>query len=193
MGGALDSFPVTLVDVEAVRAVGALEDAYTRIERAGKVESVIGALQRSMAGLTDLRILKSDRDFVLHTFCSKARPVPAYVAGDGFKRFLELAAATVDAGEGVILLEEPETYQHPRYLKELATFLMLAAKSGTQVVLSTHSMELIDLLLHAPEAEGLEYPVIFRLRLLEGTLNAVRLPREQAVVARDELLEDLRA
>jgi predicted ATPase len=180
------------VDVEAVRGANALEDAYSRIERSGQVAAIVNALQRSMAGLSDLRILKSGSDFILHTFCGRNRPVPAYVAGDGFKRFLELASAVVVSERGVVLLEEPEAFQHPRYLTELASLLLQATKEGSQVILSTHSIELIDLLLHAPEAEGLSYPTVHRMRLVDGKLMAVVLGREQALTMRDELLEDLR-
>ncbi len=185
--------PAILVDVEAIRALGALEDAYSRIERARKVEAVVRALQRSMPRLKDLRILKSGSDFLLHTFCGDTQPVPAYLAGDGLKRFLELAAAIVDTPNGVVLLEEPEAYQHPRYMTELVALLLNAAKSGTQIILSTHSIELIDLLLHAPEAEGLAYPTVHRLRLVDGKLAAVAIDREKAISARDDLLQDLRA
>jgi hypothetical protein len=192
-GLAAQPFAVKLVDVEAVRAGGALEDAYSRIEQAGKIGTVVRALGRSMPGLTDLRILKVDTNFILNAFCGGQRPVPAYLAGDGFKRFLELAAAAVDTPDGVVLLEEPETYQHPRYLQEIATLLHLVAKGGTQIILSTHSIELIDLLLHAPEAEGLPYPAVHRMGLFEGRLRATSIDREKAIIARDELLEDLRA
>lgn len=192
-GNPLEPFPVRLVDVEAVRTDGALEEAYSRLEDAGQVSAVVKALQRSMPGLTDLRILKVGPDFILHGIRDKERPVPIYVAGDGLKRFLTLAAAMMDSKGGVVLLEEPESFQHPRYLKELATLLVLAAKSGTQVILSTHSIELIDLLLHAPEVEGLTYPTVHRLRLTDGKLRAVTIDREHALAARDDLLEDLRS
>jgi predicted ATPase len=186
-------FQTSFVDVEAVRASGALEDAYTRIDETGQLGKVVKSIGRSMPGLTDLRILKVGTDFVLHTFFESRPPVPAYLAGDGFKRFLELAAAAVGTPKGVVLLEEPESFQHPRYIQELATLLHLAARAGTQILVSTHSIELIDLLLHAPEAEGQTYPAVHRMRIFDGKLRATTIDREHAVIARDELLEDLRA
>ena len=186
-------FHSRFVDVEAVRSSGALEEAYTRIDQTGQLGKVVKSLGRSMPGLTDLRILKVGTDFVLHTFFENGPPVPAYLAGDGFTRFLEVAAAAVSTTKGVVLLEEPESFQHPRYLQELATLLHLAAREGTQIILSTHSIELIDLLLHAPEAEQQAYPAVHRMRLFDGKLRATTLDRERAVIARDELLEDLRS
>ncbi len=187
------SNPFMFVDVEAVRGAGELEDAYTHIDEAGQLEKVVKALQRSMSGLADLRILKVGSDFLLHTFFEGRPPVPAYLAGDGFKRFLALAAAAVATPKGVVLLEEPEAFQHPRYLSELATLLLLAAHDGTQIILSTHSLELIDLLLLAPEAEELTYPAVHRLSLYEGKLRATSFSRDYAVRARENLYEDLRA
>lgn len=186
-------FQTAFVDVEAVRAAGALEEAYTRIEEAGQLSKVVKALRRSMPGLNDIRILKVGAEFILHTFFESGAPVPAYLSGDGFKRFLQLAAAAGGTPKGVVLLEEPESFQHPRYLQELVTLLHLAAKEGTQIILSTHSIELIDLLLHAPEAEGQTYPAVHRMRLFNSQLRATTIDRESAVNARDELLEDLRS
>ena len=186
-------FQNRFVDVEAVRTAGALEDAYTRIDETGQLGKTVKSLGRAMPGLTDLRILKVGTDFVLHTFFQSGPPVPAYLAGDGFKRFLELAAAAVGTPKGVVLLEEPESFQHPRYLQELATLLHLAAREGTQIIMSTHNIELIDLLLHAPEAEEQTYPAVHRMRIFDGKLRATTIDRERAVSARDELLEDLRA
>jgi len=187
-------FPTGIVDVEAVRAPGALEDAYSKLEKQRRVARVVQSLQRAMPTLTDLRILKVDEDFVLHAIHGDAPTVPTYLAGDGFKRFLEVAAQVYDAGKGgVVLLEEPESFQHPRYLTELAVVLRDAVALGTQVILSTHSMELIDLLLQRPEGDVGPLPTVHRLRLTDGVLRAVAVSGESARYAREELAQDLRA
>jgi hypothetical protein len=193
-GVVFDPFPFKLVDVQAVRKRGTLEDAYTSIERVGRVKSVVQALSKSMKGLADLRILKSGEDFILHAIFDGQPPVPVYLTGDGSKRLVELASAILGVDpDGVVLLEEPECYQHPRYLRELASLLIESAKTNRQIILSTHSIELVDLLLEAGEVEGLDYPFVHRLRLVDGKLSGVVLNREQAMVTRKDLLEDLRA
>lgn len=184
-------FPVRLVDVAAVSRQGALEDAYTSLENARQLPFVIQALQPSAAGLMDFRILKVEDHFTLHAVQAKGKPVPAFLYGDGFKRFLEIAAATIGDRPDVTLLEEPESFQHPRYLRELANLLHAAARrEGAQVILSTHSIELIDYLLDM--AAERDYPTVHRLRLVEGTLVATTLSPQAAQLARTELLEDLR-
>lgn len=187
-------FASQLVDVQAVRERGTLEDAYTSLERVGRVKSVVQALSKSMKGLVDLRILKSGEDFILHAIFDGQSPVPVYLTGDGSKRLVDLASAILGVDpDGVVLLEEPECYQHPRYLRELASLLIESAKTNRQIILSTHSMELVDLLLEAGEAERLDYPFVHRLRLVDGKLSGVVLNREQAMLTRKDLLEDLRA
>ena len=187
-------FTVSFVDVEAVRTPGALEEAYSKLEKQRRVARVVRSLQRAMPTLTDLRILKVDEDFVLHAIHGDAPTVPAYLAGDGFKRFLEVAAQVYDAGDGgVVLLEEPESFQHPRYLTELAVVLRDAVALGTQVILSTHSVELIDLLLQRPEGDVGPLPTVHRLRLTDGVLRAVAVSGESARYAREEPAQALRA
>jgi len=184
----------SFVDVEAVRNREALEDAYSRLEAQRRVVRVVQALRRAMPTLTDLRILRVEGDFILHAICGDLKPIPAYLAGDGFKRFLEVAASVYSVGAGgVVLLEEPESFQHPRYLNELATVLLDAANQGTQVILSTHSLELIDLLLEARDGEATVLPTVHRLRLHENELHAVTISGENARFARDELAQDLRS
>jgi predicted ATPase len=78
-------------------------------------------------------------------------------------------------------------------MRELATLMFLSARAGTQIILSTHSLELIDCLLNAPEAVELSYPSIHRFRLVRGELSAVALDRESTLNARQDLLEDPRA
>lgn len=179
------------IDVNAVRASRALEDAYSAIEQTGSLSVVIDALRTSMPNLRDLRILKIEDEFILHLFVDEGPPIPAYLAGDGLKRLLAIAASISKAAGGVVLLEEPECFQHPRYLRELVRLLANAVQSNTQVVMTTYSSDLIDLLLrHEPAFEDM---VFQRLRLVDGELKTTALRRDMARVARNELLEDLRA
>lgn len=182
------------VDVQAVRSQGALEDAYSTLENARRVPAIVQALRRAMPALQDLRILKVGDHYVLHAVLEGERPTPVFAAGDGFKRLLEIAAAVHSKDHDVILLEEPECFQHPRYLGELVTVLRAAVADGKQVILSTHSVELIDHLLEPDDgAPTTSWPTVHRLRLTGGVLRATALTAERARAARHDLLEDLRA
>lgn len=183
------------VDLDAVRSGTALEDAYSALEGVRRVPQVVAALGGSMAGLTDLKILKVGGDYVLHAIAGQSTPTPVYAAGDGFKRLLQVAAALYSNHANTVLLEEPECFQHPRYLGELVRMLRGAAADGQQVILSTHSIELIDRLLGTVDDHpgGEDWPTVHRLRLTAGVLRATTLSAAQARAAREELLEDLRA
>lgn len=119
--------------------------------------------------------------------------MPVYVAGDGFKRLLEIAANVCSVKDGVVLIEEPECFQHPRYLKELVAILRDSVASGNQVILSTHSIELIDQLLQPTAGSSSDWPTVHRLRLTDNVLRSTTLSAEQALSAREDLMEDLRA
>ncbi len=183
--------PIRFLDVEAQRAQGSLEDAYSELERSGNLHEAVRALRTSFGSLDDLRILKVRDDFVLHTVSKGSPPVPAYLAGDGFKRFIVVAAGVFSARGGIVFLEEPECYQHPRYLGEMVGLLLSAVKDGTTVVLSTHSRELIQLLAHGSTSEM--YPTVHRLRLVNSRLVSTVVDHASVLTAIDDIVEDLRA
>lgn len=181
------------VDVDAVRAHGELEAEYSRLERWGKLDETLDALRVSMPDLKDLRILQVEQDFILHITRAGQPPTPAYLAGDGFKRLLALAAALNDGENAVVMLEEPETFLHPRYIRELVLLLHRQIRRGKQVILSTHSLELIDQLLADDEEQPLIESNVHRLRLSSGELRSVTVSARDARTLRSELFEDLRS
>jgi predicted ATPase len=73
---------------------------------------------------------------------------------DGLLLFIGLAvAARLNHEEGGILaIEEPERGIHPRRLRDLVDNLLRLTKSGTQVVLTTHSPTLLDEFRDTPES-----------------------------------------
>lgn len=194
-GGSAEVLSTVMVDVLAVRADSQLEDAFSAIQRAGRLKEVLTALKKSMPRLEDMQILKSAEggEFLLNLFVAGAQPIPAYLAGDGLKRFMVIAAACLERPDPcLVLLEEPESFQHPRYLAELVHLLLELASPTRQIVVATHSIELIDCLLQE-SAAGSPFPTVHRLRLHDGNLRATTLTHAQATAARDELLQDLRA
>ncbi len=74
--------------------------------------------------------------------------VPARLLSEGTLRVLGLLAAAASAdAPGLIGLEEPEIGIHPRRIELIAEFLKTRARAGrTQLVVTTHSPTLLDLL-----------------------------------------------
>lgn len=191
--GAIRGWPLSFVDVNTVRGPAELEQEYSRLEKWGRLDDALAALRVSMPDLKDLRILQVDNDFILHITRTTQPPTPAYLAGDGFKRFLALAAALFDGEDEVVALEEPESYLHPRYVRELVALLHAQVRKGKQVILCTHSHELIDQLLTDEEGQPPIDATVHRLRLHEGELRSVAVSASDARLLRAELFEDLRA
>ncbi|MGH9065618.1 MAG: AAA family ATPase [Acidimicrobiales bacterium] len=79
-----------------------------------------------------------------------SRPLRSAELSDGQLRFLFLAAALLaPAPPGVIVLNEPESSLHLDLMPSLADLVSLAAERA-QVVLTTHAVDLVDLLSKLP-------------------------------------------
>lgn len=66
---------------------------------------------------------------------------------DGWKAFLSWLVALRTAPSGaVVYLEEPENNLHPRLLAQLLEQIEMANQRGVQVFISTHSMELVNMI-----------------------------------------------
>lgn len=67
--------------------------------------------------------------------------------GDGFKSFVGIVLGLI-LGEGrVILIDEPEAFLHPTQARVLGEWLSSYAKSKRQIVIATHSTDILDGLL----------------------------------------------
>lgn len=143
--------------------------------------------------LLDVRVVASGDEWIPRAMY-RSRSVPLAVSGDGMKRLFCVASVLAVAGDGLGLIEEPECFQHPKSIEEMVKVIWSAVDSGTQVVLSTHSLELLDLLLAgAQQLPGrLEQFGVFRLALDDGELRSTRVPGPDVVTMRQTFMEDLR-
>lgn len=121
------------------------------------------------------------------------RSVPVAVSGDGVRTLVRLALEVAGEPGSCVLVEEPEVHQHPRAIWLTAEAIHAAAGRGVQVVLSTHSLELIDALVAlADEATIAERLVLMRLKLDRGVLLHSRLAGDAVRRMRTVIEEDLR-
>lgn len=65
-------------------------------------------------------------------------------------------------------------------------------RRGVQVILTTHSLELIDMLVEEATPEDVPRMALFTLALDDGVLRQGRLAGEQIASARADVAEDLR-
>jgi hypothetical protein len=119
--------------------------------------------------------------------------VPVALAGDGIQGLVRVCFELALPAGGTALLEEPEASQHPRALRQTARAIVAAVRRDVQVVLSTHSLELLDaLLLELELGEGLPLLSLHHLGLVEGQLKSSRYEGSEVAFARETVGEDLR-
>jgi energy-coupling factor transporter ATP-binding protein EcfA2 len=183
---------VSFVDMRGVGLGTPLAQLYTEAVTQGRRDDVRELLGAIVPGLRNLEILVSHRmEPVLHlVFADKS--VPVALAGDGVRTMLRLSLELASRGRGLVLVEEPEVHQHPKALQQSAKALLAGIRRGLQIVLATHSLELIDALLLEATQDDLSCLSTYRLKLDDGVLASSRLDGEQMAFARGQIEEDLR-
>jgi hypothetical protein len=89
-------------------------------------------------------------------------------------------------------MEEPEVHMHPGAIRQCARAILAAMRRKVQIVLSTHSLELIDALVGESSDDDLKQLSLYRLQLQAGSLKSSRLPGPEVAFARTEIQDDLR-
>ena len=119
--------------------------------------------------------------------------LPLSLTGDGVQAAVQLAIDLAQVSQGgLALIEEPEVFLHPGALREVAKVIFATMARGVQVVLTTHSLDLIDALAsEAPEVDR-DHMALFRLRLEDGILRNGRYSGSEIAFARFEIEEELR-
>jgi predicted ATPase len=90
--------------------------------------------------------LKSGQEFVQFVEEKSGRPVESWQSSDGTLRALAILLAVETHPEGsAILIEEPEQGLHPWAIRTLVAHIRaVIAERGLQVVLTTHSQQVLD-------------------------------------------------
>jgi energy-coupling factor transporter ATP-binding protein EcfA2 len=192
-------FVKPLEDVPEVRfidpGVGSLRtplhQLYTRIVEQGLHKDAIASIRTLIPGIEDIQILaEGDVPVVYLIFDGYA--VPAALAGDGIRLLLHLSFELATRPGGLVLMEEPEVHMHPGAIRQCARAVLAAMRRKVQVVLTTHSLELIDALLGESSDADLAQLSLYRLQLQAGNLKSSRLPGPEVAFARTEIQDDLR-
>lgn len=106
--------------------------------------------------------------------------------GDGARYALAMLMAAALAKNTILLIEEPESHQHPGGLAKAVEMLLdVAKKNGTQLFISTHSIELVRLLEAVGREVGLEIATFFLERDENGLVSARRVePGDREILAK---------
>jgi predicted ATPase len=168
-----------------------LHDLYTKAVEKGRRKEAIGIVSEVFPGVNNVEILTEHGEPILH-FVFADYSVPASLVGDGIQSLLRLSLELAASGGGVAMLEEPEVHQHPGAIRQSARAILAAVRRQIQVVLTTHSLELIDAILAESLNEDLDRLSLYRLQLQDGVLKSSRLPGPDIAFARSEIEDDLR-
>lgn len=183
---------VRFIDMRSGGTGTLLPNLYTDAVTQGSREEVRELLRSVVPGLSHIEILVNQRsEPVLHLVFSD-KSVPVALVGDGIRSLLRLSLELAPRNGGLALIEEPEVHQHPRAIQQSVKALLASIRRGTQIVLSTHSLELIDALLLEATQDDLQHLSTYRLRLEDGVLVSSRFGGDQMAFARGQIEEDLR-
>lgn len=188
-----------LEDVPDVRLVEAypaefqrpLYEMYSKAVELGRRNEAIEIVSKVFPGVINVEILTEHARPILH-FVFADYSVPATLAGDGIQSLLRLSLSLAASGGGIALLEEPEVHQHPGAIRQSARAILAAVRRKIQVILTTHSLELIDALLAESSEKDLAALSLYRLQLENGNLKYSRLPGSDIAFSRTTIEDDLR-
>ena len=186
------------MDWNTVLEYGRPEEAYTyMVNRGGREakETVVKILQKLYADVLDIEPLIAQGRWVLH-LVYRDRAIPYYVVGDGIRYALIYLMILSVHRNGILVLEEPELHMHPGLMRLVANAVVRTYRErGSQVFLSTHSLELIDMIIAEARRAGLRDSEVkvYRLSLKDGRLYSEVYSLDEAEEARARLEWDLRS
>jgi hypothetical protein len=170
-----------------------LPELFSAVAKRGLRDLVKNILKALISQLEDVEVLVDDDRQPFLYFYYPWGAYPAEVAGDGIRLLTTLSLELASPFGGIVLLEEPEAHLHPGAIKQASLAIHAAVTRGIQVVLTTHSLDMIDALLATfGTSSDLDKLAVFRLRLDQETLKSRRISGADAAMARAEIQEDLR-
>jgi predicted ATPase len=182
---------VRIIESWTSKAQPPLHQIYSLSAQQGTRSQAVEIITSLLPEIENLEIqTEGDTPYLAAVYAN--RSVPVALAGDGVNALVRLAFELAVSPAGLVLVEEPEIHQHPAAISQTAKAVLAAVRRTVQVVISTHSLELIDaLLMHATDDDRLAM-ALFRLHLLDGELRSSRLDGADMALSRTQVEDDLR-
>lgn len=187
-----DTPPIRIVEPQPGSRHADLARVHAEAFKAGQLDHAVQLLADLVPGVTSLQTLQEASGANVVYLGFKDGAVPAGVAGDGILALMRLAFELALPPGSTALVEEPEVHQHPRSQLQSARAIVAAVRRGIQVVLSTHSLELIDDLLDCLGEADLPLLTLFSMAQRKGLIHAARHPGPEVHFVRTSIGEDLR-
>ncbi len=127
------------------------------------------------------------------------KEIPIESMGDGFKSLIYIFTELYENESNIILIEEPENYMHPGYIRELIHYIIsIANNSEIQLFIITHSKDFLYMLTsdNALAENDIEFLkkelLILQLSRFKDDIILSNLDYNDAVSDMEDLLLDLR-
>ncbi len=168
-----------------------LHDVYSDVVRQGRRHAAKKILAMVIPNFEDIEILMELDQPTVHVVFED-HSVPVGVMGDGVQSLVRLSLELAARPGGLALIEEPEVHEHPGAIRQSVKAILEATRRGVQVLLSTHSLDLIDALLAECDPDETAMLSVFRFALQDGILKTTRIPGPDVAFARGQIGNDLR-
>lgn len=188
----LEDFPgARIIECHRENLEMPLDQMLTEILDQGLYDQVMAIIRGVIPDVKELRIATEGRDPIVY-IVYEDHAVPAALSGDGIYALVSLCLELATFPNGTVLIEEPEVHQHPGAIHQTIRAILAAVRRDIQVVLTTHSLELIDYLLMESSEDDLEKLAVYRMQLEEGVLRSCRLSGSEVKFSRNQINDDLR-
>jgi energy-coupling factor transporter ATP-binding protein EcfA2 len=182
---------VHLVDSHGEGSLAPIHELHSIAIQGGHREQENRVLSALVPGAQSIDVLTSQGQPVAHVVFPD-HSVPVSLIGDGIQAVLRLALEAMLLDDGLLILEEPEVHLHPAAQGLAAKVIVDSVRRGLQVILTTHSLELIDRLVAECEESELDKLALFQVRLDAGDLKVARIPGDEVAFMRGQIEDDLR-
>lgn len=181
-----------IIEAHSVNRQTPLHQLFSETVEQGRRKEARKIIASVIPDVIDMEIL-TEGDIPIVYLVFEGHSVPVELAGDGVLSLLRLSLELASRRGGVVLLEEPEVHQHPGAIQQSARAILAAIRREIQVILTTHSLELIDsLLAEARDDAELDRLSVYRVHLQGGHLQSSRIAGLDVAFARAEIGDDLR-
>jgi predicted ATPase len=182
---------VRLIEPRMFERQTPLHRLYSQAREQGRKAQAEALVAEVVPNVSELEILTEGDTPILH-LVFEDRSVPVAFAGDGVYSLVQLCLELAARPRGVVLLEEPEVHQHPAAIRQSVRAILAAVRRDVQVILTTHSLELVDYILAESSSEELQNLSVYRLQLKDGALTSHRTPGVDVSFLRTQIESDLR-
>ncbi|AIU68856.1 ABC transporter ATPase [Thermococcus eurythermalis] len=185
--------PVEFVTPYDMVTPGFIETVFSKAFKVRAYSIALDLIRRAYPDVEGLSPVHEENGVLMYVDIKHApKSIPYYSMGDGFK-FLSATAFLVSSMKnGYLLIDSAEAFHHLASLRAMVrTLLEGSLKNNVQVFLTTHSLELIDMLLEEGIRMGINGRVIYMKRE-NGKLTHSIETFENAKELREDLGIDLR-